>query len=130
MSATTGHDDFNAKDPKLTRFDLVREGARRDGVEIVHYAPRFPVPGTRAEKRIERVLALLFLFTGLFGTAFVVAYIWWPWRYGAGDSTYRSLYPLFTPVLGVTLGLALATLGVGIITWSKKLMPEEVSVQE
>ena len=33
----------------MTRFDLVREGARRDGVEIVHYEPRFPVPGTRGK---------------------------------------------------------------------------------
>jgi hypothetical protein len=130
---TTDHptdDEFDASDASLTRFDLVKEGARRDGVQIVHYAPRFPVPGTRAERRIERVLALLFLLTGLAGTAFVVAYIAWPWKYGEGDSTYRSLYPFYTPVLGATLGLALLTLGLGIVVWSKKLLPEEVSVQE
>ena len=41
--------EFDHTDPELTRFDLVREGARRDGVEILHYAPRFPVrPGRRA----------------------------------------------------------------------------------
>ena len=34
-------------EPNLTQFDLVREGARRDGVEIVHYVPNFPVPGTK-----------------------------------------------------------------------------------
>ncbi|GAA2328073.1 ubiquinol-cytochrome c reductase iron-sulfur subunit [Dactylosporangium salmoneum] len=121
---------FDVSDPSLTRFDLVKEGARRDGVEIVHYAPRFPVPGTKAEKRIERVLAFLFLLTGLMGTAFVVAYIAWPWRYGHGDETYQKLYPYYNPVLGATLGLALLTLGLGIITWSKKLLPEEVSIQE
>ena len=53
----------------MTRFDLVREGARRDGVEIVHYQPRFPVPGTRAERRVERVIGLLFTISGLG---------WWP----------------------------------------------------
>lgn len=130
---TTHHStdvEFDASDPSLTRFDLVKEGARRDGVQIVHYAPRFPVPGTRAERRIERVLALLFLLTGLASTAFVVAYIAWPWKYGEGDSTYRSLYPFYTPVLGATLGLALLTLGLGIVVWSKKLLPEEVSIQE
>ncbi|GGM66379.1 ubiquinol-cytochrome c reductase iron-sulfur subunit [Dactylosporangium sucinum] len=127
---STVEEEFDAADPELTRFDLVREGARRDGVEIAHYAPRFPVPGTRAEKRIERTLAFLFFLTGLMGTAFVVAYIAWPWKYGHGDSTYRALYPYYNPVLGATLGLALLTLGVGIITWSKKLLPEEVSVQE
>ncbi|WP_327009075.1 ubiquinol-cytochrome c reductase iron-sulfur subunit [Dactylosporangium sp. NBC_01737] len=130
---TTHHpsdDEFDAGDASLTRFDLVKEGARRDGVQIVHYAPRFPVPGTRAERRIERVLALLFLLTGLASTAFVVAYIAWPWKYGEGDETYRSLYPFYTPVLGATLGLALLTLGLGIVVWSKKLLPEEVSIQE
>ncbi|GAA2635987.1 ubiquinol-cytochrome c reductase iron-sulfur subunit [Dactylosporangium fulvum] len=134
MSTQTSHsatgEEFDASDPSLTRFDLVREGARRDGVEIVHYAPRFPVPGTRAERRIERLLAFLFLLTGLMATAFVVAYIAWPWRYGHGDSTYRALYPYYTPVLGATLGVALLTLGLGIIVWAKKLLPEEVSVQE
>ncbi|MGI5237085.1 cytochrome bc1 complex Rieske iron-sulfur subunit [Dactylosporangium sp. CA-139066] len=123
-------EQFDASDSSLTRFDLVKEGARRDGVEIVHYAPRFPVPGTKAEKRIERALGLLFLLTGLMGTAFVVAYIAWPWRYGHGDETYQKLYPYYNPVLGATLGLALLTLGLGIITWSKKLLPEEVSIQE
>ncbi|GAA3271009.1 MULTISPECIES: cytochrome bc1 complex Rieske iron-sulfur subunit [Dactylosporangium] len=131
---TTHHapteEQFDASDPALTRFDLVREGARRDGVEIVHYAPRFPVPGTKAERRVERVLSFLFLLTGLFGTAFVVAYIWWPWHYGHGDATYQDWYPFYTPVLGATLGLCLLTLGLGIITWSKKLLPEEVSIQE
>ena len=29
----------DVEDPRLTRFDLVREGARRDGVEIVHWFP-------------------------------------------------------------------------------------------
>lgn len=130
---TTHHpsdDEFDAADASLTRFDLVKEGARRDGVQIVHYVPRFPVPGTRAERRVERVLSLLFLLTGLMSTAFVVAYIAWPWKYGEGDSTYRSLYPYYTPVLGLTLGLALLTLGLGIVVWSKKLLPEEVSIQE
>lgn len=123
--STVENEPFDASDPRLSRFDLVREGARRDGVEMAHYAPRFPVPGTRAERRIERTIAMLFLLAGLFGTAFVVAYIWWPWEYGESD-----LYHLYTPFLGVTLGLSLLFLGIGIIAWAKKLMPEEVSIQD
>jgi ubiquinol-cytochrome c reductase iron-sulfur subunit len=92
--------DFDVNDPTLTRFDLVREGARRDGVEIVHYAPRFPVPGTRAERRIERTIAFLFLLSGLLGLCFVIAYIWWPWRYESG----ANINKLYNPVLGITLG--------------------------
>jgi ubiquinol-cytochrome c reductase iron-sulfur subunit len=118
--------DYDVNDPTLTRFDLVKEGARRDGVEIVHYAPRFPVPGTRAEKRVERSIALMLILTGLLGLAFVVAYIWWPWRYEPG----AGLDKLYYPVLGLTLGGSLTFLGLAIVTWAKKLLPEEVSIQE
>jgi quinol---cytochrome c reductase iron-sulfur subunit len=118
--------EFDADDPKLTRFDLVREGARRDGVEIVHYEPRFPVPGTLRERRTVRAVELMFALAGLFGLIFVVAYIWWPWKYEAGSNNGK----LYTPILGLSLGLSLAFVGVALITWGKKLLPEEISVQE
>ncbi len=122
----------DVEDPRLTRFDLIREGARRDGVEIVHYAPRFAVRGTLAERRIERTIALMFMLVGLFATIFVVVYIWWPWKYETGSVTDESrvLSKVYTPLLGVSLGLALLFLGLAIIAWAKKLLPEEVSVQE
>jgi ubiquinol-cytochrome c reductase iron-sulfur subunit len=129
---TDADNDFDVDDPRMTRFDLVREGARRDGVEIVHYAPRFPVRGSHTERRIERTIAAMFLLSGLFATVFVVSYIAWPWRYETGPlGTDRAgLAKLYTPILGLSLALALLFLGVAIVTWSKKLMPEEVSVQE
>jgi ubiquinol-cytochrome c reductase iron-sulfur subunit len=122
----TAAEEFEVGDPRLSRFDLVREGARRDGVEIVHYAPRFPVPGTRAEKRVERTIAFFFLLTGLSATAFVVAFVAWPWEYEPG----AALDKFYTPVLGVTLALALFGIGAGVVTYAKKLLPEEVAVQE
>ena len=118
--------DFDVNDPDKTRFDLVKEGARRDGVEIVHYAPRFPVAGTRAERRITRAILFLFTVAALAGTAFVVVYIAWPWQYEEG----ANIHKLYTPVLGLTLGLALTGIGFGIVAWAKKLMPEEVSIQD
>ena len=117
---------FDLDDPELTRFDLVREGARRDGVEIVHYAPRFPVAGTRAEKRIERTIAFFFLLAGAAATAFVVFFVAWPWEYG-DDSALTKYY---TPLLGLTLGIALLSIGVAVIIYAKKLLPEEVAVQD
>src|SRR5690349_14704312 len=126
---TTHHpseDEFDASDASLTRFDLVREGARRDGVEIVHYAPRFPVPGTRAERRVVRTILFLFTVAFLAGLAFVVLYIAWPWKWTDENSISR----LYTPVLGLSLGLALFAVGFGLVTWGKKLLPEEVSIQD
>jgi ubiquinol-cytochrome c reductase iron-sulfur subunit len=122
----TAEPAFDIDDPEVTRFDLVREGARRDGVEIVHYAPRFPVPGTRAEKRIERTIAMFLLLTGAASTAFVVAFVAWPWEF-KDDSPLQRFY---TPVLGVTLGLALFGIAAAVIVYGKKLLPEEVAVQD
>jgi ubiquinol-cytochrome c reductase iron-sulfur subunit len=122
------HDDepeIDVNDPRLSRFDLVKEGARRDGVEIVHYEPRFPVPGTVAEKRIERTIALFFLLSGAAAVAFVIIYIAWPWKYESGTNASK----LYNPLLGLTLALTLLGLGVGIITWAKKLFPHEVAIE-
>jgi len=117
---------IDADEETLTRFEVVRAAARQDGVEIVHYEPPFPVPGTKGERRLIRLIAGMFLFTGLASTAFVVVYIIWPWEY----DRYELLPNLFTPMLGLTMGLALASLGFGIMTWGKKLLPREVSIQE
>src|SRR5947209_15447920 len=104
--------DFDPADPELTRFDLVREGARRDGVQIVHYRPKFPVPGTKQEKRVERTIAFLFALTFVAGIGFVAAYIWWPFTYKPGTNINK----LYTPVLGFFLGLMLLSVGLAIIT--------------
>ncbi len=45
-------------------------------------------------------------------------------------SRVRTSRKWFTPVLGFTLGVALLLLGFGIVAWAKKLLPDEVSVQE
>jgi len=126
--SAAGHaagDDFDVDDPSLRRFDLVREGARRDGVEIVHYAPRL-TPGSRVEKRAARSIAFLIALSGLLAFAFVAAYIWWPWKYESGMTASK----FYTPVLAATLGGSLFILGLAIIAWAKKLLPEEISVQD
>jgi ubiquinol-cytochrome c reductase iron-sulfur subunit len=115
--------ELDVSDPRLSRFEVVREGARRNGVEIVHYQPRFP-PGSRAERRVERVVAAQFLLSGAAAIAFTVAYIWWPWEAADAGSS------LYTPVLGVTMGLALLGLGTGLVTWVKKRMPHELAIEE
>ncbi|HEX5596363.1 MAG TPA: Rieske 2Fe-2S domain-containing protein [Micromonosporaceae bacterium] len=123
-SNDTEREPVDVHDPQLTRFDIMREGARRDDIEIVHYEPPFPVPGTRAERRLVRTVAFLFLLTGAAATAFLAIYIWWPWEYRAQN------WQFYTPLLGVTLGIALLGIGFGILTWGKKLLPREVAIQQ
>ncbi|MGW0506484.1 cytochrome bc1 complex Rieske iron-sulfur subunit [Micromonospora sp. NPDC003241] len=123
--AHPGHETVDVNDPALSRFDIVREGARRDDIEIVHYEEQV-APGSKAERRLVRTVAAMFLVTGLAATAFLAVYIWWPWEYqpGRGGDKY------FTPLLGTTLGIALLGIGFGVLTWGKKLLPKEVSIQD
>jgi ubiquinol-cytochrome c reductase iron-sulfur subunit len=129
LRPATGTGEVDLNDPRTTRFDLVREGARRDGIEIVLYEPRV-APGSRVERRVERIIATFFLLAGVFGVAFIVAYIAWPWEYAGTEQNALSLQRFFTPVLGVTLGLTLFFLGAGLITWIKKLLPHEVAIEQ
>ena len=117
---------IDADEETETRFEVVLDGARQDEIEIVHYEPPFPVPGTKGERRLQRLVAGMFLFTGLAATAFVVVYIAWPWEF----DREAWLPNLYTPMLGLTLALSLASLGFGIMTWGKKLLPHEVSIQQ
>jgi ubiquinol-cytochrome c reductase iron-sulfur subunit len=112
-------------DSKPTTDELLRRGAELDGVRIVSKDLPFE-PGSRLEKRAERLVALFFLLTFVAGIAFLVIYIAWPWQYKMGGGNDK----LYTPLLGITMGLALFGLGGGMIMYVKKLMPHEVAVQE
>jgi len=119
-------EEIDYDDPRTTRFEKVKAAARQDGVEIVHYEPQYPEKGSRLERRMSRTVGLMFLLCGLFGTAFVVLYIVWPWRWKQGD----VLMKYYTPLLGVTLGLMCLFIAFGVLIWGKKLLPREVSIQD
>lgn len=102
------------------------QGAELDGVRIVHRRERFPVPGSRLEKRSERIVSLCFVIAFLGAVAFAVCYIVLPWQYGISSRSY----PWFTPVLGVTMAISLFGFGFGAVLWAKLLIPEEEAVQE
>jgi ubiquinol-cytochrome c reductase iron-sulfur subunit len=102
------------------------QAAEIDGVRIVHRRERFPVPGSRAEKRAERAVSLCFVIAFLGAVAFSVCYIVLPWQYGISSDTY----PWFTPVLGVTMAISLFGFGFGAVLWAKLLLPEEEAVQD
>jgi ubiquinol-cytochrome c reductase iron-sulfur subunit len=114
----------------MTPDELARLAAELDEVEIVHNGTRFPVPGTRAEKRAERAVALWFVIATVAGIAFLGFYLFWPYEYVAPDQPGHVVYSLYTPLIGGTFGLSVLALGIGIIAYVKKFFPEETSVQQ
>ena len=102
--------------------------ARSDDVHLVHRRNRFPVPGTKAEKRAERAVAACFIISALAGVGFIVAFIAAPYHYKT--PSHSQNFRFYTPMLGGLLGIMLLGLGIGAILWSKWLMPEEEFVQE
>jgi ubiquinol-cytochrome c reductase iron-sulfur subunit len=115
---------------QMSRDDLVKLGLKLDGVELVHYEDKWPVKGTRAEKRAERLVALWFGIAALGGLAFLAAFLFWPWRYEPPTNSNHLLYSLYTPIIGFTLGLAILGLGVGALLYTKKFIPDELAVQQ
>jgi len=115
-------------DPNLTYREVLDEGLRRDEIEVVHYEPQFPVPGTTAERRIERLVAFLFLLSGVAAIAFVVIFVSKLFEPNYEFGSHASDW--FTPLLGLTLGLALLGLGLGVLVYGKKLLPNEIAIQQ
>ena len=114
----------------MSHDELVKLGTEMDGVDIAFRRDRWPVPGTRAEKRAERSVAIWFILAGLSGLAFIGIFLFWPWQYkGIGEENY-GLYSLATPLYGLTLGFAIVAIGVGAVQYTKKFIPEEISIQD
>lgn len=116
---------------EMDRDELLRLGGKLDGVEIVEYPQQWPVEGTKAEKRAERSVALWFTIAALAGLAFLVAMFWWPWEYKSpADADGEFWYSLYTPVLGITLGVSVLGFAFGILVYVKRFIPHEVVVQQ
>lgn len=115
---------------KLSTEEAMIVGAEDGDVFIVHRRERFPIAGTRAEKRAERAVAGTFLLAFLAIVAFIVVFcgaVPFQWKLpGAGSQNFRY----FTPLLGGLLGIALAAIGIGVVLWAKWLLPEEEVVQD
>ncbi|MDT4938446.1 MAG: ubiquinol-cytochrome c reductase iron-sulfur subunit [Pseudonocardiales bacterium] len=113
---------------EMTPEEQMVAGAAADGVYIVHRRDRFPVRGTKAEKRAERGVALSFTISALAGVGFIVAFCALPyrWHLPGTPQTFR----FYTPALGGLLAIMLIFMGVGLVLWAKWLMPEEEAVQD
>lgn len=114
----------------MNRDQLVKLGTELDGVDVAFRRRRWPVPGTRAEKRAERNVAFWFGLAAVSGLAFIVIYIVWPWEYRPEGADGQARYSIATPLYGLTLGLAILSLGIAAVQFTKKFIPEEVSIQD
>ncbi|GAA4817996.1 ubiquinol-cytochrome c reductase iron-sulfur subunit [Tomitella cavernea] len=126
----TNRDYTDEELAQMSQDELVKLGTNLDGVDVAYHRKRFPIPGTKAEKRAERTVAIWFIIAGLAAAAFFGIYIWWPWQYkGVGDEG-EFMYSLYTPLIGGTMGIAILAVGIGAVHFTKKLIPEEVSIQQ
>ncbi|AEV75006.1 Rieske Fe-S protein [Mycolicibacterium rhodesiae NBB3] len=114
----------------MSREELLELGGKIDGVEIVYKDERWPIPGTKAEKRAERLVALWLLIGGLSGLALLGVFLFWPWEYRSGSEPDHLWYDLATPLYGLTFGLSILAIGIGAVLYQKKFIPEEISIQE
>ncbi len=115
----------------MSHAELDTLGARLDDTEVVVLSQP-PRPGSIAEKRAERQVALSFGLATVFAFAFVIVFWgagWFlpDWEYEVGGSVFGAL---FTPLLGLTMGASLLFFGIGIVLWIKKLTPHEVATQQ
>ena len=103
-------------------------GAETDDIHIVHRRDRFPIRGTKAEKRAERSVAACFAIAGLAGLGFIVYFCAGPWRWHLPGTAQN--FRFYTPILGGLMAALLLFMGLGLILWAKWLMPEEEVIQE
>ena len=114
----------------MSREELVELGGKLDGVDTVFKDDRWPVPGTKAEKRAERAVAYWLLLGGLSGLALLLIFLFWPWEYKGGNTAGHFWYDLATPLYGLTFGLSVLAIGIGAVLFQKKFIPEEISIQD
>jgi len=115
----------------MSREELVALGGKLDGVDTVFKESRWPAEETKAEKRAERSVAVwLLLGGGGFGLALLVIFLFWPWEYKPKESPGSLLYTLATPLYGLTFGLSILSIAVGVILYQKRFIPEEISIQQ
>ncbi len=114
----------------MSREELLELGGKIDGVEIVYKDERWPVAGTKAEKRSERLVAYWLLLGGFSGLALLLVFLFWPWEFQPYGSEGEFVYSLATPLYGLTFGLSILAIGIGAVLYQKKFIPEEISIQD
>lgn len=114
---------------EMSNDELARLGTELDDVTVAYRKERFPIPGDPAEKRASRRVAVWFILAILMGIVFIGVYLFWPWEYKHLEQDGVGMYSLYTPLLGLSAGLAILFIGIGAVQFSKDFVPDEISVQ-
>ncbi|RCW46088.1 menaquinol-cytochrome c reductase iron-sulfur subunit precursor [Halopolyspora algeriensis] len=128
-------DSPGERDPRsMSHQQLARLADHLEDVEVVAKTPQWPTSASSAERRTEKraewTVALWFVLSALSAVAFVVTYSIWPDEYVRPSEDGYTYYALYTPVIGGTFGLAVLSLGIGLILHIKKFFPDELAVQQ
>ncbi|MGB5110132.1 MAG: ubiquinol-cytochrome c reductase iron-sulfur subunit [Mycobacterium sp.] len=130
MTSNSPDTPTDAQLAEMSREELLALGGKLDGVDVVFKEPRWPVEGTKAEKRASRTVSYWLLFGGFSGLALLLIFLFWPWEYVPYGGEGERIYTLATPLYGLTFGLSILSIGVGAVLFQKKFIPEEITIQD
>ncbi|MFD3509398.1 ubiquinol-cytochrome c reductase iron-sulfur subunit [Nocardia sp. NPDC058666] len=114
----------------MSTAELAELGTKRDDVDVVYRNERWPVPGTKAEKRAEREVTFWFAISGLSAAALIGVFLFWPWEWKGNGDEGHAAYSLFTPLIGLTFGISVLVIGIAVVLIRKKFIPAEISIQQ
>ncbi|AKK03548.1 cytochrome bc1 complex Rieske iron-sulfur subunit [Corynebacterium epidermidicanis] len=113
----------------MSNDELARLGTELDEVTVAYRKERFPIANDPAEKRAVTNVGFWFALAIVMALAFMAVYLFWPWEYKGLGEDGKWVYTFYTPLLGVTMGLSILSMAIGVVQYQKKFIPEEISVQ-
>lgn len=126
-----GQHEYTPEELKaMSNDELARLGLSLDHVDVRYRKERHPIAGTKAEKRAERTVTFWFLLSIIGALGFIAVYLFWPHEYRMMHEGGYWWHSFYTPMLGITMFLAVFSIGVGAVHYTKKFIPEEIAVQE
>ncbi|MEX3516275.1 ubiquinol-cytochrome c reductase iron-sulfur subunit [Corynebacterium camporealensis] len=113
----------------MSESELAALGTQLDDVTVAFRKERYEVDGDPEEKRAATNITVWLIISVLMGIAFLAVYLFWPWEFRTHGDEGLVWHLFYTPLLGLTSGVAICALGIAIVQYVKKIIPEEVSVQ-
>lgn len=133
MGKSESFPDTNYTDEQLLNMsheEKVKLGLALDGVKLIFRADRFPEPGTKAEARANRLIAFWIILGTIFSIVAFFSYLFWPHEFQMPTDPDYWWYTFYTPVLGLSLGASVLCVGIATVLYVKKILPEEIAVQD